>query len=179
LLILFLFFHIAGRLQSWSLIAHGTETDPNAATTTAKPEGVKVPKKESPILLKKEPADNQFDGENSLVPLNAEMAADSLSVSSSSASSVPSSSTCAKLSNQGQCLGLCLFLLFLFAYVYREEEGFGRTSSVLPQESKPPPRPSCRNRTRRSNVNSNVICSTFRIRNEQAGVLSLRSVATN
>jgi len=136
-------------LQTWSLIAHGTTSNPNdlvdgsgsglnggnkndIATGTSSGAG-------SGIINAPRPSVVEFDGSvNSLAPenehdhqtsnsqsphlfaaANSDIAAadSSVSILSTSVASSPSSSAhCAKVSNNGQCLGWCLLILLAFSF---------------------------------------------------------------
>ncbi|XP_021944042.1 furin-like protease 1, isoforms 1/1-X/2 isoform X2 [Folsomia candida] len=132
--------NITGKLQTWSLIAHGIEGNPNdpeekangnvsksTDTGSKRPTSDNDASSSTNISSSKPPANDDFDGSdnsiavplnhvhNSPLPANSEMAADSsLSILSTSVASSPSSSACAKMSDQnGKCLecslGLALF----------------------------------------------------------------------
>jgi hypothetical protein len=149
---------ITGKLQTWSLIAHGIETNPNERVKdqdTSSKSGTGN-KKTSPNdggefvrnASSKSPGDeNDFDGsDNSIaVPLNHAINSQSsnsemLSILSTSVASSPSSSSCAKISDHGACLGWCLLLLLTYLY-FQELQAVIHIGlkSFLSQESKPPP----------------------------------------
>lgn len=158
-------FIISGKLQTWSLIAHGIEGNPNdpeekangnvsksTDTGSKRPTSDNDASSSTNISSSKPPANDDFDGSdnsiavplnhvhNSPLPANSEMAADSsLSILSTSVASSPSSSACAKMSDQnGKCLGLCLLLLLAYLYFQELESTIHiLIKSNLSQESKP------------------------------------------
>lgn len=121
---------ISGKLHTWTLIAHGISSNPNEQVDGSGSGGGKKIIPTDTAISGSEPPVVEFDGsQNSIAiqpshvhspPLaaNSERADSSVSILSTSMASSPSSSSsdCAKLSSNGQCLGWCLLLLIAYYF---------------------------------------------------------------
>jgi hypothetical protein len=181
---------ILGKLQTWSLIAHGITSNPNDLVDGSG-SGLGGNKKDatatnmaSPVSSKdhQHPSVVEFDGSVNTIAVqpndhpeqthpfaaNSDIAAadSSVSILSTSVASSPSSSAnCAKVSNNGHCLGWCLLILLAFSFSLNSsltrDEQEGKAQRNTHQNEK--------NGVSKYGVISSCKCSTDRINSDRSG----------